>query len=154
AADLARAVRQAVIAWAQRLAEVKSTTRSFKLAATLIGSGGTGVTAGEAARLIAQGVLEANQLLNDERRDDGRWPHVSHLQLIELSLDRATEAWRSLRLQELATPGRYAIGETVQVGTGALQRPPDSGYRGADYDFITVETQEQKDGDPLISYTL
>src|SRR5262249_9067563 len=24
----------------------------------------------------------------------------------------------------------------------------------ADYDFITVETQEQKDGDPLISYTL
>ena len=29
----------------------------------------------------------------------------------------------------------------MKTGTGPLQRPPDSGYRGADYDFITVETK-------------
>ena len=34
-------------------------------------------------------------------------PYVGELRLIELYLDRATDAWRSLRLQESATPGRY-----------------------------------------------
>ncbi len=45
---------------AQRLAEQKrrGTPAFFEVAATLIGSGGTGVSAGEAARLIAQGVYD------------------------------------------------------------------------------------------------
>ena len=69
AADLAQSVRQAVIAWAQRLAEHKQHGPPFfTLASALIGSGGTGVTAGEAARLIAQGVSEANAVLT------GAWP--------------------------------------------------------------------------------
>jgi hypothetical protein len=153
AAQLAQTVRQAVLAWAQRLAENKNAPPSFELAATLIGSGGTGITAGEAARLVAQGVCDANELL-DKARDQGRWPRVSDLRLIELYLDRATDAWRSLRLQEAATPGRYEVGDAVEKGDGALQRPPDSGYRGADYDFITIETKQEKDGTPLISYTL
>ena len=60
-------VRQAVIAWAQRLAEDKQhPVKDFALAATLIGSGGTGITAGEAARLIAQGVSEANAILQEQ----------------------------------------------------------------------------------------
>ena len=79
---------------------------------------------------------------------------MSHLHFIELYLDRATEAWRSLRMQEAATPGRYEIDEAVMVGTGPLQRPPDSGYRGADYDFITVETKQERTARSLISYTL
>lgn len=152
AAQLAQSVRQAVVAWAQRLAEEKKLS-AFEIAATLIGSGGTGISAGEAARLVAQGVREANALL-DKTGDYDRWPRVSHLRLNELYLDRATEAWRSLRLQEAATPGRYEIADAVMRGDGALQRPPDSGYRGADYDFITVETKQDKDGAPFLSYTL
>ena len=35
-----------------------------------------------------------------------------------------------------------------------MLRPPDSGYRGAEFDFISVETKEDKDGTPSISYTL
>ena len=66
---------------------------------------------------------------------------MSHLQFIELYLDRADEAWRSLRLQAAATPGRYAIDDSVKPGTGALLRPSDSGYRGAEFDFITVEDE-------------
>ena len=120
AADLVQTVRQAVIAWAQRLAEKarRRTPGRSKLAATLLGSGGTGVTAGEAARLIAQGVYEANSACpTDERNACAgrrvRWPRVSHLHFIELYLDRATDAWRSLRMQAAATPGRYAIDRSV-----------------------------------------
>ena len=154
AADLAQSVRQAVIAWAQRLAENrKHGPPFFTLATALIGSGGTGVTAGEAARLIAQGVSEANAVLK-EHGSDARWPRVNHLHFIELYLDRAADAWRALRLQEAATPGRYEIVGRVTVGTGPLQRPPDSGYRGVGYDFITIETKQEKGGEPQISYTL
>ncbi len=155
AADLVQSVRQAVIAWAQRLAENKKhTPAGFELAATLLGSGGTGITAGDAARLAAQGVHEANALLRGGRDARHKWPRVTHLRFVELYLDRATDAWRSLRLQAAATPGRYEITDSVRPGTGALQRPPDSGYRGAEFDFITVETKPDKDGTPLISYTL
>jgi hypothetical protein len=153
--DLMQTVRQAVIVWAQRLTENKKHAPPFfELAATLLGSGGTGVGAGDAARLIAQGVYEANALLQNEHGRDRKWPRVSHLRFIELYLDRATEAWRALRMQEAATPGRYAIADSVMPGTGPLQRPPDSGYRGAEFDFITVEAKEDKDGTPSISYTL
>jgi hypothetical protein len=155
AADLVQTVRLAVIAWAQRLAENKiAGSRGFELAATLLGSGGTGVTPGDAARLIAQGVYQANTVLRHEQQDSNSWPYVSHLRLIELYLDRATEAWRALRLQAAATPGRFQIDDAVKAGTGFLRRPAESGYRGAEFDFITVEAKPDKDGTPTISYTL
>jgi len=155
APDLVRTVRLAVVGWAQRLTEGRSQGGpGFQLAATLLGSGGTGVGAGDAARLIAQGVHEANVLLQSGDSEGQRLPRVSHLRFVELYLDRATDAWRSLRLQEAATPGRFAVDDAVQSGTGPLQRPPDSGYRGAEFDFISVEARQDKDGTPLIAYTL
>ena len=153
ASDIAHSVCQAVVAWAQRLAESSRPSRSFELAATLIGSGGTGVNAADAARLVAQGVDHANMLLRGEDGKDA-WPHVSHLHFVELYLDRATEAWRALRLQAAATPGRYALDDAITPGIGPLRRPSDSGYRGAEFDFISVESKEDKDGTPLVSYTL
>ena len=153
ASDIAHSVCQAVVAWAQRLAEGSRPSRSFELAATLIGSGGTGVNAADAARLVAEGVYDANMLLQGEDGKDA-WPHVSHLHFVELYLDRATEAWRALRLQAAATPGRYALDDTITPGIGPLRRPSDSGYRGAEFDFISVEAKQDKDGTPLVSYTL
>ncbi len=151
ALSLATSVRQAVIAWAQRLAEDKRhPVKDFALATTLIGSGGTGITAGESARLIAQGVSEANAIL----RTDGKWPYASHLHFIELYLDRAADAWRSLRMQDASKPGQYDIVDRVMVGTGPLQRPPDTGYRGTNYDFITIETTNDKGAEPTIAFTL
>ena len=155
ALDLSSTVRQAVIAWSQRLAE--NSTRKiepFAMATTLIGSGGAGVTAGEAARLIAQGVSEANVILSDRTAGDATWPRVGHLHFIELYLDRASDAWRSLRMQEASTPGQYDIVDHVVQGTGPLQRPPDSGYRGTNYDFVTIETRDGKDAEPVIAFTL
>jgi hypothetical protein len=158
--DLVRTVRQAVIGWAQRIAENgKDAPPLFELAATLIGSGGPGITTGQSAQLIAQGVREANERLDDARSESERpadrlWPRVSHLRLIELYLDRATEAWRALQMQAAATPGRYVVSEAVQSGAGALRRPLDSGYRGADYDFISAESQVGPRGDAMIAYTL
>jgi hypothetical protein len=154
-AELAQSVRQAVIAWAQRLAENRKTVpKAFELSATLLGSGGAGVTAADSARLVAEGVHQANELLRDDGRDDHTFPRVRHLQFVELYLDRAIDAWRALRMQAAATPGRYDIDEVVKAGTGPLERPPDSGYRGAEFDFISVEAKPDKDGTPMISYTL
>ena len=64
--DLITTVRMAVIGWARRLSEPRNRRRAvtcFELASTLIGSGGTGISAGQAADLIIQGVQEANNLL-------------------------------------------------------------------------------------------
>ncbi len=157
ALDLVRTVRLAVIGWARRLAEPELRRAlpgpSFELASTLIGSGGTGVGAGQAARLIVQGVSEANDLLRSEAQPSP-WPYCSRLRLIELYLDRATEAWHALRLQKVVTPDWFDLDVAVRPGEGALLRPPDSGYRGAAYDFITVETKELKKGEPTLEYTL
>jgi hypothetical protein len=55
AADLVLTVRRAVIAWAQRTAELeKRVPPSFDLAATLMGSGGIGITAGQSAQLVVR----------------------------------------------------------------------------------------------------
>ncbi|MDQ3418153.1 MAG: CHAT domain-containing protein [Acidobacteriota bacterium] len=163
AADLVQSVRQAVIAWSQRLAEgggkgSRAAPTTFELSSTLLGSGGTGVSPGEAARLIAEGVYRANVRMAEEDEERGssqtRSPRVAHLRFIELYLDRATEAWRSLRLQEAARPGRYVVEEVVEEGTGALQRPLDLGYRGAEFDFISVAATTDAGGLPVLSYTL
>jgi len=154
-ADLAQSVRQAVIAWAQRIMDTrKNAPEEFALSATLLGSGGAGISAGDAARLAAQGAYEANALLREAADGERRWPRVRHLQFVELYLDRATDAWRALRMQAAATPGRYVIDDAVKTGTGPHARPPDSGYRGTAFDFISVEAKPDKDGTPMISYSL
>jgi hypothetical protein len=60
ATDLALTVRQATLAYAQRLKEIHAPA-TFDLAATLIGGGGIGVQVETAAQAIAQGVWQANQ---------------------------------------------------------------------------------------------
>jgi CHAT domain-containing protein len=147
---LTATVRQATLAWAQRVAETPGQgTAQFELAATLIGSGGSGITVTTSAQAVAQGVREANQKLAA-----GGWPQVSHLRLVELYLDRATEAWSALRLLALAAPEHFALTPTLVSGIGALRRPLDSGYRGTAYDFISAVTQTDETGEPHIVYTL
>ena len=97
---------------------------------------------------------EANELLAAGANNGKPWPRVGHLRLIELYLDRATEAWRSLKMQAAATPERFEITDEVAVGIGPLPRPAESGYRGADYDFITAEAERGEHGQTQIEYTL
>ena len=149
-AHLAATVRQAVIAWSQRAAETPKGDR-FDLAATLIGSGGTGIGPGQSALLIAQGVRDANRRLAARRTP---WPRVRHLSLVERYHDRACEAWRTLRELADASPGDYRLTPTVKAGNGALPRPLTSGYRGADYDFISATTGATPNGESKIVYTL
>lgn len=136
-ADLALSVRQGVLAWAQRLAEARQPA-PHALAATLLGSGGIGISAGAAARAIARGVGEANQ-----RALAAGWPTLARLTLVELYLDRATEAWHGLQLLASAHAGAYTLAPTIRSGTGPLRRQLDSGYRGADYDLISATTGNQ-----------
>ena len=149
AKDLVYTVRQAVLAYAQRVADQDADATQFDMAATLLGSGGTGVTPGSAAQLIAQGALEANLKLQDSR-----WPQLGHLMLVELYLDRASEAWSALHLREVATPNRLKLIGKVSSGPGALRRSLDSSYRGAAYDFISALTVDMKAEHRCIAYQL
>ena len=148
ALDLQRSVRQGVIAYAQREKEQRGAS-SFELAATLVGSGGTGMQLGTAAQAIAQGVVDANRRLARTG-----WPQVSALQLIELYLDRATEAHGALRVLAQAHPQDFMLAPTIAARTGALRRPPDAGYRGAGYDFISVVQRRDAMQRALVEFTL
>jgi tetratricopeptide (TPR) repeat protein len=152
-ADLAGTVRQAVIGFAQRLTERSPTPASFSLAATLLGSGGSGITAGQAAQLIAQGVREANDQLTDDA-SGAPWPQVDHLRLIELYLDRAAEAWNTLQALDLSASSRYAVTPAIEPGVGALRRTADPGYRGAAYDFISALVSGSSADNQEIVYTV
>jgi tetratricopeptide (TPR) repeat protein len=148
--ELSSSVRQGVMAYAQRESEQRGGgATGFELAATLIGSGGMGIHVGGAAQAIAQGVASANQ-----RLWRNGWPVVSRLSLVELFLDRATEAHRSLAVLAESRPTDFALASVIQPGTGALRRPVDSGYRGAAYDFITAVQRNDEHKRPMIEYTL
>ena len=136
--QLADSVCQGVKAWAQRASEEAQggdLGDGIELAATLIGSGGLGITAGGSARAVARGVWLANQRLAGTR-----WPTVRKLTLVEWYLDRAGDAWRGLRVLAQASPLAYDVAPTITSGTGPLRRQPESGYRGADYDLINTST--------------
>jgi len=149
-ADLMLTVRQAIVGWAQRIVERPSgAPATFELAATLIGSGGTGITPGQSAQMLAQAGREANRSLAA-----CGWPLLAHLHLVELFLDRAGEAWRGLQVQAATSPSHWRIADHVRTGTGALRRPLDAGYRGADYDLISAQIRDGRDGEADIDYTL
>ena len=103
--DLVNTVRQAVIAWAQRLTErrpVPARIRACDDAARQRRQrhhGGTGGAAHRAGRARGQRAARRG------RRRAQRWPRVSHLQIIELYLDRASEAWRALQVLAAAAAG-------------------------------------------------
>ena len=149
-ADLTLTVRQAVMAWAQRVAETPGAGETqFELFATLMGSGGVGVSVAASAQALVQGVREAN-----ERLLAGGWPLVGHLRLIELYLNRATEAWGALQLLVNAAPEHYALTPRVLAGVGALRQPLETSYRGTGHDFISAISTRDDDGEPTITYTL
>ena len=134
--SLVDSARKGAIAAAQWAARNPKNLPQFELAATLIGSGGPSISAGQAAQLVAQGVREANAAL---AQLGGKWPLVGHLQFVELYLDRAAEALRALQGQVAASPALFRIrDEKVLPGPGALRRPLDAGYRGTSYDFISA----------------
>jgi triacylglycerol esterase/lipase EstA (alpha/beta hydrolase family)/tetratricopeptide (TPR) repeat protein len=148
--NLLETVRQGVIAWAQRLAEQhRGAPVQFEIAAALIGSGGAGMSPGQSAALIAQGVRDANIRL--KQKD---WPTVSHLHLTELYLDRATDAWRAVWVLSQSRPKDFLVPPTIKTGTGWLRRPLEGGYRSTRYDFISAVTQYDENQLPMIVYTL
>ncbi|MFO1267093.1 MAG: CHAT domain-containing protein [Rubrivivax sp.] len=149
-ARLCESVRQGVLAWAQRAAEAQGgAAATIELAATLMGSGGVGIQAGDAARAIVEGVHDANRRLATTG-----WPMVRELKLIELFLDRATEAWRALRLLQAARPGLAELASAIATGPGARRRVPDSGYRGADYDLVRITGGSDASADGHIEFSL
>jgi CHAT domain/Lecithin:cholesterol acyltransferase len=145
APDLVDSVCRGVIAWSQRLAESGGGSPvTFELSATLMGSA-AGLSAGAAARAIALGVREAN-----DRLAVRGCPEVDRLQLVDLYLERCSEAIADLQVQAEITPGFFKIEPTIHFGPGALRRPLGHVYRGTDHDLIKATTTEPD----VISFTL
>lgn len=148
---LTESVRVGVLTLAQRLADDEHEgKRVFDLSATLVGSGGTGITVHEAAQAVARGVCEAKAVLEET----GRLPCPASLTLVELFLSRATEAWRALRVLDAADRGSYVLDPVVQEGMGSITRPPDEGYRGSSYDFVQVSTEDHPSRGTEFTYRL
>ena len=153
--ELSFSVRQAVLAYAQRLSEHAAdqdggAPTQFELAATLMGSGGTGITPGGAVRAIAQGALDARLKLQNSS-----WPQLAKLTFVEVYLERAGDAWRALQLQELAAPNRLKLVGRIGFGPGSMRRSLDSSYRGSTYDLISALPAPGSDPAlPCIQYTL
>ncbi|GAA0761356.1 CHAT domain-containing protein [Ideonella azotifigens] len=140
--ELVHTVQQAVIAFVQQQHGAGG-AQGLTLAATLLGSGGVGMTAGSAAQAIVMGVREAGQRL----RQSG-WAGVAQLQLVELYLDRATEAWQGLSILCGSRPGEMALVPEVLSGTGGMRRPAESGYRGTGYDCFSALTVPDRGDEP------
>ncbi|SAL34219.1 CHAT domain protein [Caballeronia choica] len=150
AEGMIRTVRQGVIAWCQRVEEQQpDSKRELHLTATLLASGGMSVTPGDAAQGVVRGVCEANKrlALNDS-------PHVGSLDLIEIYLDRATEAWLAVKALPPMPGARLAIGDVITPGVGGLRRPLDSNYRSAGYDIINVTSRRDEYGRTGIVYAM
>lgn len=149
AQELSYTLRIGVLAYAERFAEMAERQESFELAATLLGSGGSGVTVSAASIALLQGVLDANLRL----REAG-WPVVATLTIVELYLDRASEALRVLNMQA-KTNSRLKVEKYLRLGDGGLRRPVDTSYRGAGYDFISaVKSVESTESHPVIAFSL
>ncbi len=150
ASALALAVCQGVIAWAQRRSEDPPRAAApFAMAAALLGSGGLGTSVGQSARQLLRGVLEANR-----RLAGAKLPVLERLEIVELYLDRATEAWCALREEQSATPGSWALSEVIETRAGALPRPLEASYRGVGYDLVAARAQKNPDGIDEISFVV
>jgi len=154
AVNLSYSVQMAVMAVAQRRMErLEGGEPQFELASTLLGSGGSGIDAGQAAQLIAQGVRDANKVLRKQKR----WPYVGTLQIVEKYLDRASLALNALQVLAEAQPNDFEVNSTVDAGQGWERRPLDWGYRGTGYDFISALTDNEAGTDrssSVIRYTM
>ena len=116
AADLVLTVRKGVIAWAERVAEQDEAPPTFNLAATLIGSGGKGMDVGQVAPLLAEAVSDADALLQTVEL-----PRVGEFKIIELFLDRATDAWHALTDHAEHASHRYQVAPEIMPGSASLR---------------------------------
>jgi hypothetical protein len=152
--ELEMSVCQGAKAWAQRWREESAGAdepgEGIALAATLIGSGGLGISASGAARAIARGIWQANRRLCSDKAGASYWPRISELTLVELYLDRATDAWHGVQVLAQSDPQAYQLAATITSGSNAMRRQPDTGYRGADYDLIRTSTS----ADGTVSYAM
>lgn len=159
--DLVHTLRQAVLAWALRETQHAGDPAGERparapraIAATLIGSGGAGITPAAAARALARAVHEANERLRLTAGRRAASHAIDELHIVELYLDRATEAWHALRPRAGAPAQPWTLGPCIVPGVGGMARPAEGGYRGSRYDFVSAITGATQHGRPAILYTL
>jgi hypothetical protein len=153
ATGLKNAIADGMVAWALHAEEHLSDVTSLRLAATLIGSGGLNFSAGQSAQLIVQAAIDANARLEAVDVPEGAKhpPLVENLILVDLYLDRASDAWRALSEFQLGDSAAFQLEPLIAKQAGALDRHLDSSYRGSSYDLI-IATWEQAGDNASIRY--
>jgi CHAT domain-containing protein len=101
-------VRQAALAWCQRLAERPDAPATVELAATLLGSGGLGISAGDAACAIARGVREAAEIVRRATTRAANRPSASATARPRPAPGPAAAATRRWRGRDARDRGRAA----------------------------------------------
>ncbi|MBT9558054.1 MAG: CHAT domain-containing protein [Myxococcales bacterium] len=138
--------RDALLGWALRLREEPDSPRTFEAAATLIGSGGLGITPGQSAQAIAEAAVEAN-----DRLALTRGPTLTSLRLVELYQTRCVEAWAALQDFTSARDCAFEVAPQIEEGSGGLRQPLDARYRGTGYDLLRVQLSGDEKS---LAYTL
>ncbi|MDM0085060.1 CHAT domain-containing protein [Variovorax sp. J31P179] len=154
---LKNAIAAGAVAWALYAEEQKSKAAAgISLAATLIGSGGLNISAGQSAQLIVQAVLDANARLAavDVPEDANRPPVIESLTLVDLYLDRAGEAWRALTELQFSSSADFHLEPRIAKRDAALDRPLESSYRGSSYDLIVATWEEAGEDNASVRYRL
>ncbi|MFT6876608.1 MAG: hypothetical protein ACJAZF_002727 [Granulosicoccus sp.] len=143
--DLTYTVKMGVLARAQRHFESTDVTQpTFKIASTLLASGGYGVSVGLSAQHIPKGVLKANRTVREinSTYNNDDLPVVSHLRLVELYWSPATEAWLALNDLSNEISSNMSITLLVKLGPGAMKRLDQHGYRGTGSDILNAIAQD------------
>ena len=152
AVDLVYTVRQAVIAYAQRLAEKGGgAPAEFELAATLIGSGGTGISAGTSAQLVAQGTWRSEPEAARQRLAAGRPPDPGRV----LSRPRERRLARARRCRRRRRRRSSSSSATSSRAPARCAARSTRATAAPSYDFISATVGKPDDGGlPTITYTL
>ena len=153
AADLVHTVRQAVIAWAQRLAESSKPRRRLRAGRHAPWQrrhrrhGGRGRAADRAGRARSQRAAARRNVSDARPCLAARGPSAFH-RAVSRSRDRSLARAAAAGGGDAAAVCR-SIDDGAVAGSAPLQRPLDSGYRGADFDFITRRDAGGQDGDAV-----
>ncbi|MBU1308081.1 MAG: CHAT domain-containing protein [Gammaproteobacteria bacterium] len=115
----------------------------LELAVTILGSGGI-VTVSQSVQALVQGVLDANEKLQQLaiQRPHRTVAYVGRLLIIEQFHSRALEAWHTLHdWSALNKALPLELTKQVTNGNNGISQPVDGHYRSVKYDLLRVSSR-------------
>ena len=115
-------------------------TTEVELAVTILGSGGI-LSVNQAAQALVQGVLDANEKLQQLAMQHQNRPiaRISKLLIVEQFHNRALEAWHTLQEWIKLNPALpLELAAQLTNGNNSVSQPVEGHYRGVNYDLLRI----------------